>query len=99
MRYEKIIKADVILLFDTNFIVSLLDLNTPESTHTCRKLLDVGKTLGYKFHVLIDTIEETQCLLNYKAEYFNNTIIQKYVNKEDIYNACTRLKILSVPFY
>lgn len=33
-------KMGVTLLLDTNFIVSLLDLNTPESTHTCQKLLD-----------------------------------------------------------
>lgn len=86
------IKIDVDLLFDTNFIISLLDLNTPESTHTCKKLLEIGKELGFTFHVLIDTIEETQGLLKYKADNFDSSVIQKYINKEDIYNACTRLK-------
>ena len=48
---------DVDLLLDTNFIISLIDLNTIESTKTCRKLIEIGDTLGYKFHVLSDTIE------------------------------------------
>ena len=84
------VKMDVILLFDTNFIISLLDLNTPESTHTCRKLLQVCKNLGYSFRILIDTIDETKSLLNHKASGYDSAIILKYVNREDIYNACER---------
>lgn len=84
-------KFDVDLLFDTNFIISLLDLNTAESTHTCRKLVEVGKKLGFTFHVLSDTIDEAQRLLRYKALNFNKSIIQRYVNPEDVYNACIRL--------
>lgn len=83
------IKVD--LLFDTNFIISLLDLNTKESTHTCRKLLEVGESLGFMFHVLSDTIDEAQRLLYYKADNFDKSVVQKFVNKEDIYNACNRL--------
>jgi hypothetical protein len=81
---------DVILLLDTNFIISLIDLNTPESTHTCNKLLEVCKKIGYNFRVLNDTIQEIKSLLNHKANNFDNAIILKYVNKEDIYNACER---------
>lgn len=84
------VKMDVILLLDTNFIVSLLDLNTPESTHTCIKLLEVSKKIGYNFRVLVDTIEETKSLLNHKANNYDNAVILKYVNKEDVYNACER---------
>lgn len=87
------VKVDVILLLDTNFIISLIDLNTPESTHTCNKLLEVCKTIGYSFRVLTDTIEEIKSLLNYKSSNFDNAVILKYVNKEDIYNACERKKI------
>ena len=89
-------KMGVVLLLDTNFIVSLLDLNTPESTHTCQKLLEVCKKLGYKFRVLNDTIEETRRLLNSKANNFDQAIIIKYVNREDIYNACERKKLNAV---
>lgn len=84
------VKMDVILLLDTNFIISLIDLNTPESTHTCNKLLEVCKNIGYSFRVLNDTIDEIKSLLNHKAINFDNAIILKYVNKEDIYNACER---------
>lgn len=86
----KDIKMEVILLLDTNFIISLIDLNTPESTHTCNKLLEVCKNIGYNFRVLNDTIDEIQSLINYKAKNYDNAIIVKYVNKEDIYNACER---------
>lgn len=84
-------RFNVDLLFDTNFIISLLDLNTAESTHTCRKLIEVGKKIGFTFHVLSDTIDETQRLLRYKAQNFNNSVVQRYVNPEDVYNACSRL--------
>ncbi len=84
---------DVELLFDTNFIISLLDLNTPESTHTCKKLLEVGKNLGFKFTVLSDTIDETKALINKKAENFTNTFLTRRINPEDIYNACERRNI------
>ncbi len=87
------VKMDVELLFDTNFIVSLLDLNTPESTKTCSTFIEVSKSLGYKFTVLRDTIEEFQGLLTYKAENLNQAIIAKSINKEDIYNACDRRKL------
>ena len=88
----KNLEIDVDLLLDTNFVVSLLDLNTPESTHTCRKLIEVSQSLGFSLHVLIDTVDEIKGLLTYKANNFEKSIIQKYVNKEDIYNACARHK-------
>ena len=48
---------EVTLLLDTNFVVSLLDLNTPESTHTCKKLLEICGKIGYKFSILPETID------------------------------------------
>ncbi len=90
------IKVEVELVFDTNYIISLIDLNTPESTKTCSKLLDVAKSLGFKTNVLIDTIEEASNLLHKKAENFDKTFLQKKVNPEDIYNACDRRKLSKV---
>lgn len=89
-------KMGITLLLDTNFIVSLLDLNTPESTHTCQKLIEVCKRLGYKFLVLKDTIEETKGLLSFKSNNYDKAIITKYINREDIYNACERRKLTPV---
>lgn len=84
------LKTNVILLLDTNFIVSMLDLNTPESTKTCKQLLQIGGKLGFRFQVLQDTIEETQGLLYYKADSIENSAILGIVNREDICNACKR---------
>lgn len=84
------IKQQVELVFDTNFLISLIDLNTTEATHTCNKLIEVCKNLGYKFTVLNDTIEETKYLILKKAEYFSTSVLSKGVNPEDIYNACER---------
>ena len=89
-------KREVKLLLDTNFIVGLLDLNTPESTHTCRTLVDIGKQQGYKIMVLIDTIEETTNLLENKAKYFDKSFLQKKVNTEDVYNACDRRNLSKI---
>lgn len=83
-------KREVKLLLDTNFIVGLLDLNTPESTHTCRTLLKIADQQNFKVVVLIDTINETTNLLEKKAEYFDKSFLQKKVNTEDVYNACER---------
>ena len=89
------VNMGVELLLDTNFIVSLLDLNTPESTKTCNTLIGVCKNLGYTFTVLQDTIDEIQSLLAYKSKNFSTAIIAKTINKEDIYNACDRIPLSS----
>jgi len=86
-------KREIELLFDTNFLVGLLDLNTPESTHTCKTLIDISKKQGFKLRVLKDTIEETENLLQTKAKYFEQSFLQKKVNPEDVYNACDRRKL------
>jgi len=91
LEYQPVdVRMNVTLLFDTNFIISLLDLNTPESTHTCIKLIEICKKFGYEFKILNDTIDETRNLLNSKANNYDSAIILRYVNKEDIYNACER---------
>jgi len=82
--------SDIELLFDTNFLVGLMDLNTPESTHTCRTLLEIAKKQKFKIRILKDTIEETSHLLETKARYFDKSFLQKKVNPEDVYNACDR---------
>lgn len=83
-------KREIELLFDTNFIVGLLDLNTPESTHTCRTLLEIAKQQKFKIRILKDTIEETKNLLDTKADFYDKSFLQKKVNPEDVYNACDR---------
>jgi hypothetical protein len=89
-------KLEITLLLDTNFIVSLIDLNTSESTHTCKKLLEVCQKIGYKFQILSETLEEIRNLINFKSTNYDKVAISKYVNKEDIYNACERRKLSKV---
>lgn len=84
------IKVDLELLLDTNFIVALLDLNTPESTHTCKKLIEIAKRQNFKLTVLKDTLNETEGLLRGKARHFDSSFLVKKVNPEDVYNACDR---------
>jgi len=84
------IESDVELLFDTNYIISLLDLNTPESTHSCRKLIEIATHHGYKLSILKDTIDEIERLLYRRSEKFNEHFLTKKINPEDIYNACDR---------
>ncbi len=84
------IELEVELLFDTNFIISLIDLNTPESTDTCKKLVKIAKHNGYKISILNDTIDEIQRLILRRAEHFHESFLTKKVNPEDIYNACDR---------
>jgi hypothetical protein len=84
------IKNDVELVLDTNFVIGLLDLNTPESTHTCRTLISIAKSIGYKISVFQCTIDETENLLKVKALNFDKSFLQRKVNPEDVYNACDR---------
>ncbi|MCG8206489.1 hypothetical protein [Tenacibaculum finnmarkense] len=83
-------ERDITLLLDTNFLVGLIDLNTPESTHTCNTLLNIAKRQKFKIQVLKETIEETTHLLEAKARYFDKSFLQKKINAEDVYNACDR---------
>jgi hypothetical protein len=89
----KPIDIKIELLFDTNFIVSLLDLKTSESTHTCNKLVEIAKSLGYRLNVLNITIAETRNLLEKRAEHFETVFLTKKIDPEDIYNACDRRKL------
>ena len=88
-------KTEVTLLLDTNFVVSLLDLDTPESTHTCEKLLEVCKKIGYKFQILPETIDEIKSLIRFKSDSLDKVVLSKFVNR-DIFNACERRKLSKV---
>lgn len=92
----KEVKHEVELLLDTNFVVGLLDLNTPESTHTCRTLIKIAKESGYRISILKATIEETENLLKGKSHNFDKSFLQKKVNPEDVYNACERRNLTKV---
>jgi len=78
------------LLLDTNFIVGVLDLNSEESTHTCRKILEICQRIGYKLSILPFTVEEAEMLIERKAGQLENAFFQGYLDPESIYNAAKR---------
>jgi len=84
------ITSTVELLLDTNFIIGLLDLNSEESTHTCRKILEICNRIGYKASVLPFTLEEVELLIERKANQLSNAFFQGYLDPESIYNAAKR---------
>jgi hypothetical protein len=83
-------KSKVELLLDTNFIIGILDLNSPEATHTCRKIIEICDRLGYTKSVLPFTLEETELLIERKALLLENAFFQGYLDPESIYNAVRR---------
>jgi predicted nucleic acid-binding protein len=91
LEYETVkTSVDIEVIFDTNFILSLLDLNSEEAHKTCKTLFDILKTQGVKLRVMEITISECQHLLERKAEYFDKVFMLKKINPEDVYNACDR---------
>lgn len=77
-------------LLDTNFIVGLLDLNTIESTHTCRKIVEICERLNYRVAVLDYTLDETRGLIERAANTLDSTFLPKKLDPDSIYNACDR---------
>lgn len=90
------ISMDTELLLDTNFIISLIDLNAPESTNTCNTLIDIAKKQGYRLSILPETINEIKYLLQAKAENYNKSFMVQKIYTEDIYNACDRRNLTKV---
>lgn len=86
-------KHQIDFVLDTNFIVSVLDLHSIESTHTSNKILEVCKHLGYRAYVLENTIDETKNLLLRTADQFNNYFLVQKLDVNSIYNACERLNL------
>lgn len=87
------LKSNVELVLDTNFIISLINLNTSTSTDNCQRLLTIGEKLGYKFTVLGITLIELDRLLKTRVDYFDQAFLAKQLDPEDIYNACERRKL------
>jgi cytidylate kinase len=84
------VKNKTELLLDTNFILGLLDLNSIEATHTCRKISEICDKLGFTKSILPFTIEEIELLIERKARQLENAFFQGYLDPESIYNAAKR---------
>lgn len=80
-------------VLDTTFLISFLNLHSIEAKHTCDKILEICRRLGYTVIVLKDTIEESQGLFKRTSEYFNNNYLAQKIDSNSIYNACDRLAL------
>jgi hypothetical protein len=81
--------ANTELLIDTNFFISLIDLNSHEAYLTCNQLFDIGQRLGFKFSILYSTVDQIKYLLNSRIQDFANKDIG-LTKETDIFGACIR---------
>jgi len=78
------------LLLDTNFFISLIDLNTEDSHHTCSQLFSLCKQLGYRFTMLNSTVNQIRILLSNRINDFASRDFIGSVRCADVFNACIR---------
>jgi len=81
------------LLIDTNFFISLIDLNTEEAFHTCRQLFDLCRNMGFRFSILNTTVEQIKVLLNNRISDFASREFLGSVRTADVFSACCRKNI------
>lgn len=77
------------LLIDTNFFISLIDLNTHEATQTCNHLFEICNRLGYRFSILFSTVEQIKVLLSTRTQDFAYKDIG-LIKEADVFGACIR---------
>ena len=82
----RILDAD--LLIDTNFYISLINLNTEESFDTCKQLYDITVALGFHYKILETTITQIKNLLNDRLSRFNQRNVYSVIDNADILAAC-----------
>lgn len=82
--------TDAELLLDTNFFISLIDLNTEDAHHTCNQLFSLCQQLGYRFTMLNSTVNQIRVLLSNRIKDFASRDFIGSVRCADVFNACIR---------
>ena len=83
-----------ILLLDTNFIVSLMNLQSEESFITTDTILTIALNAGYKFQILPETIQEIKNLITRKARFLGkSTNLFCSQRPHTIENGCARRQL------
>jgi len=82
--------TDSELLLDTNFFISLIDLNTEDAFHTCNQVYDLCRQLGYRFTMLYSTYDQIHVLLSNRINDFGNKDYIGSVRCADVFSACIR---------
>ena len=81
---------DADLLIDTNFYISLIDLNTEEAYDTCNQLFKMAESMGFRFFILETTIEQIKILLSNRSSRISSKDFMSVVDDADILSACQR---------
>lgn len=85
--------TDAELLLDTNFIISLANLNTEDSYNTCNQLYELCKRMGFKFSILDSTVTQIHWLLTSRIEDYDSKDSLGSIKENDIFAACLRRDI------
>lgn len=78
------------LIIDTNFYISLINLNTEEAYETCSQLFSIAETMGFHFKILETTIEQIRILLSSRVKRFKEKDLFAKIDVADILSACDR---------
>ena len=81
---------DTSLLIDTNFYISLINLNTEEAYETCKQLYDISVPMGFQYYILETTINQIEILLSNRANRVKSKQFIAAVDDADILTACQR---------
>ena len=87
------VSNNVKLLIDTNFFISLIDLNTEDAFSVCNQVFQLCKQLGYQFYILESTIRQIEILLNNRIQDFGSKDFIGTIRSADVFNACIRRNI------
>lgn len=82
--------VDTELLIDTNFYISLINLNTEEAYESCKQLFDLTIAMGYRYSILETTIEQIKILLSKRVDKINEKGLLASLNVADVLSACDR---------
>ena len=82
--------AKVELLIDTNFFISLIDLNTEDAYITCQDLYKYCKDMGFYMTILPTTVEQIKILLTNRITDFSYKDYFGTIKTADIFAACKR---------
>ena len=78
------------LLVDTNFYISLINLNTEEAYESCKQLYELTIPLGYRYTILESTIEQIKILLSARAKKIERKGLLASLDIADVLSACER---------
>lgn len=92
LKLQKV-SNNVKLLIDTNFFISLIDLNTEDAYSVCDQVFQLCKQMGYQFYILESTVRQIEILLNKRVQDFGNRDFIGTIRSADVFSACIRRNI------